>query len=163
MQPLRGATLHKKGMANLTNEQKKEWAQLLFTREALTQKEVATRVGISEKTMSKWVNENDKQWERLRQSIIVTKEEQLRRIYEQLDELNYMISQRDKGARYANAKEADTMVKLTSAARNLETEASLSDIIEVSKRLLNWLRGFDLEKAKQMSGIIDSFIKDQTR
>jgi len=156
-------TLQIKSMATLSIAQKKEWAKLLFTKESLSQKEVASRVGVSEKTISKWVNDNEGAWLRLRQSIIVTKEEQLRRIYEQLDELNSVISLRGSGFRYATPKEADTMSKLTASARNLETEASLSDIIEVSKRLLNWLRSFDLEKAKEFSSVIDSFIKDQSR
>jgi transcriptional regulator with XRE-family HTH domain len=39
-------------MANLTIEQRREWAQLLYTKENLTQKEIAERVGISVQTMS---------------------------------------------------------------------------------------------------------------
>jgi predicted transcriptional regulator len=142
---------------------KKELAKLLFIRENLSQKEIAERVEVTEVTVSKWVNENDAEWKRLRQSVIITKEEQLRRIYEQLDELNQEIMRREKGQRYASTKEADTMVKLTSAANNLETDASIADIVEVSKRFLNWLRPVDLDKTKEISQFLDSFIKDQLR
>ena len=34
-------------MAELTNEQKKAWAKTLYTRETLTQAEIAERVGVS--------------------------------------------------------------------------------------------------------------------
>jgi len=142
-------------------EQKKELAKLLFVNEKLSQKEIAQRVEISEKTLSRWVN--DGQWRKLRQSLLVTKEEQLRRIYEQIDELNTAIASREPGQRYANTKDADTLSKLTSAAKNLESEASISDIISVAKRFLNWLRPLDIDKAKEISLLIDAFIKDQLK
>lgn len=142
---------------------KKEYAKLLFTQENLSQKECAEKAHVSEQTMTKWVNENNGEWKRLRQSLIVTKKEQLSRIYEQLDELNQKIRIQPAGSRYASTKEADTLVKLTAAAKNLETEASVSDIIEVGMRFLNYLRKIDLEKTKEISGYFDSFIKDQLK
>ncbi len=144
---------------------KKEHAKLLFTQEKLSQKEIAEKVyiNVSEQTISKWVNANNGEWRRLRQSFIVTKKEQLSRIYEQIDEITQMIQTREQGKRYVNSKEADILVKLTAAAKNLETEASVSDIIEVSMRFLNWLRPIDLEKAKEISGYLDDFIKDQLK
>jgi DNA-binding XRE family transcriptional regulator len=141
--------------------EKKEWAKTIYIREQLTQKETARRVKVTEKTMSSWVNKEG--WEKLRQSIIVTKEEQLRRIYMQIDELNSFIMDLEPGHRFANSKQADTINKLASAARKLETEASIADIIEVSKRFLNWLRQTDFEKAKDVSNLIDAFIKDSLK
>jgi len=142
---------------------KKEYARLLFTQEKLSQKEVAEKANVSEQTMTKWVNANKGEWKRLRQSYVVTKKEQLSRIYEQIDEITQVIQQREQGQRYVNSKEADILVKLTAAVKNLETEASVSDIIEVSMRFLNWLRPVDLEKAKEISGYLDNFIKDQLK
>ncbi len=144
----------------MTVHEKKDFAKILFTKENLSQKEIAERVGVAEKTVSKWVNENDEEWKRLRQSVIVTKEQQLRRIYDQLDELNATIMKREPGKRYADSKEADTMVKLTAAAKNLETDASVADIIEVQKRFLNWLRKLAPQKAKEVASMVDDFIKD---
>lgn len=144
-------------------DQKKELAKLLFIKENLSQKEIAEKVGVAEKTISKWVNANSEEWKRLRQSIIITKDEQLRRIYDQLDEITKCISQREDGKKYSIKGEADTIVKLTTAAKNLETDASVADIIEVSKRFLNWLRPVDLNKAKEISSLLDSFIKDQLK
>src|ERR1035437_10125431 len=142
---------------------KKEHAKLLFTMEKLSQKEIAERVNVSEQTITKWVNANNGEWRRLRQNLIVTKKEQLSRIYEQLDEITEEIQTREKGKRYVNSKEADILVKLTAAARNLETETSLAEIIEVGMRFLNWMRPVDLEKAKEFSGYFDGFIKDQLK
>lgn len=144
-------------------DQKKELAKLLFTREGLSQKEIAERVGTSEQTISKWVNANEGEWRRMRQSLIITKEEQLHRIYEQLEEITLAIKKKEVGSRYAGSKDADVIVKLTAAAKNLESEASIADIVEVSKRFLNWLRPVDLEKAKEFAVFIDAFLKDQLK
>ena len=147
----------------MNTSDKKEWAKLLYTREPvkITQKEVARRVGVSERTMSKWVA--NERWDQLRQSIIVTKEEQLRRLYMQIDELNTAIFEREPGERFATSTQADTLNKLASAAKKLETEASIADVIEVSKRFLNWLRQNEFEKAKELSNLFDAFIKDTIR
>jgi transposase len=142
---------------------KKEHAKLLFTQENLSQKEIAEKVNVSEQTITKWVNANDGEWKRLRQSLVITKKEQLSRIYEQIDEITQTIQLREKGKRYTDSKEADILVKLTAAAKNLETEASVSDIIEVAMRFLNFMRPIDLEKTKEISGYFDSFIKEQLK
>lgn len=143
----------------LTNTQKKDWAKLLFIKENLTQKEIAERVGVTAKTMSSWVNNPKENWEILKSSIIITKSEELSRIYMQVNEINTFIFDKPVGNRFASSKEADILSKLTASARNLETETSVSDVIEVFKRFSNWLRAVDLEKAKEFISYQDAFIK----
>lgn len=144
-------------MSALTNKQKKEWAKTEYVVRNLSQKEVAEIVGVSAVTMSKWVKEGN--WDELRRQMLVTREKQLARLYTQFDELTRMIENRQPGERYANSKEADTLNKLTSAIRAMETDASIADVVEVSKRLLNWLRPMNQAKAIEISGIFNDFIK----
>jgi len=144
-------------MAGLSLTQKKEWAQLLFTREGMLQKEIAVKVGVSPQTIVKWVQ--DGAWNKLKQSMLITREEQLRRLYMQLDELNNFIMTREEGQRFANSKEADSISKLAVAIRTLESEANIADIVEVTKRFLNWLRPVSPEKARDIAGIFDDFIR----
>ena len=61
---------------NITNEQKKELAKILYTKENLTQAEIAEREGTSRVTMGKWIKSEN--WEMLKVSITITKEEQLK-------------------------------------------------------------------------------------
>jgi transcriptional regulator with XRE-family HTH domain len=159
--PLIGVVLLKIKLMKI--EQKKELAKLLFVRENLSQKELAVKVGVAEKTISKWVNANEEEWKRMRQSLVVTKEEQLRHFYDQVDELNQAIRSREPGKRYATNKDADTLSKLTSSIKNLETETSISEIIEVSRGYLNWLRPIDIEKAKETANLMDAYIKEKLR
>jgi transcriptional regulator with XRE-family HTH domain len=144
-----------------TNQQKKEFAKLLYVKEGVTvQKELAERVGVSEQTISKWVNKEN--WQQFRASMIITKEEQLSRLYQQLTELNDYINNREPGKRFANTKEADTLSKLTSAIRQLETETSLADSIEVLKKFIIHIRQDDFVKAKEVTALADGFLKTLT-
>jgi transposase len=148
-------------MAELNREQKKELAQLLYTRNNFTQKEVAKKVGVSEVTMSKWLNAGN--WDALKTSITATREEQLRRLYLQLAEYNTAIESRKQGERYPNSKEADAMNKIASVIEKLERETGAVDILNVSKKMLDWLRKFDLKKAQELSALFDAFLKDNLR
>jgi transcriptional regulator with XRE-family HTH domain len=150
-------------MTDLTIKQKKEWAKTLYLNDNMKQKEIAVKVGVTEKTLSKWINDPDENWDMLKSSVIITKEQELRRIYMQINELNTLIMSRAVGSRFSNTKEADTLSKLTASARSLETDASVADIIEVFKRFLTWLREFDLPKAKELSDLQDAFIKHVMR
>jgi transposase-like protein len=151
-------------MANttkLTRENKKAWALSEYLHSNLTQKEIAEKVSVSEQTLSKWVNEG--KWNTLKAGVTMTRESELVRMYNQLTELNNDINTREPGKRYASSKEADVITKLASAIRSLETEASVGDIISVSKRFLTWLRAFDLKSAQTITPLFDSFIKDSLK
>lgn len=150
-----------KNLIKMKISEKKDWAKLLYTREGLTQKEIATKVGVSAVTINNWVKKEN--WDLLKQSLLVTKDMQLRRLYLQLDELNTVIMKRDIGARFPDSKEADTINKLTGSIRTMETEASIADIVEVCKRLLTWLRPVNPVKAMEMATTFDEFIKESLK
>jgi transcriptional regulator with XRE-family HTH domain len=146
---------------SLSNTQKKEWAKLIFLNENLLQKDIAAKVGVTPKTIGDWIkNEN---WEQLKSSLIITKENELRRIYMQLSELNDHIFSREPGARFADSKEADTLNKLAATARSLETDTSVAEIIEVAKNFIQFVRKEDNEKAKEITKLFDEFIKSKLR
>lgn len=144
-------------MGNLTIKQKQEWAEQLITQQNLTQKEAAQKVGVSTVTMNKWYKKFG--WEDLKQSLLVTRQSQLKRLYMQMDELNTAIMNRPEGERFANSKEADTLSKLAGAIKTMETEASIADVVEVSKRFLNFIRRSSPDKAIDVANMFDEFIK----
>jgi len=69
----------------------KDYAKRLFI-EGNTQKEIARRLGRTEKTIGKWKEEG--KWDELRKSLLVTKDTQLTSFYNQLDRLNKEIESR---------------------------------------------------------------------
>lgn len=139
--------------------QKKEHAKLLYTVEGLTVgKELAERVGVSPQTISKWINSEE--WEMIRASLIMTRESELRRLYRRLTFLNDTIEEREvKEKKPITNAEADTLVKISASIRNMETDVSVSEAIEVLKNFINSVRSNNLALAKIMTVEADHFIK----
>lgn len=146
-------------MADLTNAQKKEWAKTLYMRENLTQQEIAERVGVSRVTVSNWVRAG--KWEEQKAGLTLTRQEQVANLYRQVAEINRAISARAEWERFPNSKEADILGKLSAAIRNMEQETGIADIISVLTGFIEWLRPFDLEKAKELTRLADAYIKDK--
>lgn len=136
---------------------KRENAKALFITGQYQQKEIAELVGVTAQTITRWVTAE--KWDVELASLTITKEKQLARYYAQINEINEVIAKRDKGERYANSKEADTLLKLSSAAQKLETETGVRDIVDVSIGLLEWVRSFDVDRAKELSDLFDGYIK----
>ncbi|MDM8176852.1 putative DNA-binding transcriptional regulator [Olivibacter sp. 47] len=145
----------------LTTAQKKDWAKTLFLREKITQKEIAIRTGISQQSISKWVNEEG--WDKIKTYSILTKEEELARLYSQIRELNDSIDQKPIGKRFADSKESDTLAKLSATIKSLETETSVRNVIEASMEVVNFFRTVDLDKAKLLTECFDLYIKANLR
>jgi len=141
------------------NNIKKQWAKHLYIYDNLTQKEIAAKVGITEKTLSKWVNDPKENWEMLKSSLTITKAQELKRLYIQLAEINNFIAGKEPGKRYANTLEADIISKLSAAIKNLETETSVSDTIDACIDINKWLKSVDFAKAQEFVHIQDEFIK----
>ena len=145
----------------LDNNQKRQWAQLLYTKELLTQKEIAEKVGVSAVTVNRWVDKYD--WKAIRDSISLTKESELARVRAQLTALNDEIMNREPGCRYPSSGEADTQVKLSTTIKNLTTEVEINEIIDVSIEFTKWLQPMDFEKAQEFAGFFDSFIRHKLK
>lgn len=148
-------------MARMTNQQKKEWAKLLYTKEHLLQKEIAEKVGVTPKTVSKWVT--TEMWDKLRISLSVTREEQLSHLYSHLSEINASIASREDGERFPNAKEADTITKLSSSIDKLERESGVGEVVSAFSQFVRWLRERNLEEAQRIAPLLDDFVKYKLR
>lgn len=125
------------------------------------QKQLALKVGVSEKTMSKWVREGE--WEKLRMNIPLVKQEQLQAMLTELQQLNEFISTKPEGLRYADSKEADIRRKLVADIEALEGEAGIADTISVANGFTRWLAKVDVEKAQEIGLLLDSYIKEILR
>lgn len=143
------------------NIDKKDIAKSLYLNGNYTQEEIAEKVGSTRQTVSRWIKDGG--WEELKASITITPTQILAGLNRQIVEINNNISNRKEGERFATVAEADTLAKLASAIKKIETDIGIADIIDVSIRFTNWLRPLDLEKAKEFTNLLDAFIKDQTK
>ena len=96
-------------------------------------------------------------------NLLQTREERISSTLAQLDELDRSIADKEQGKRFPSTAEADIRRKLTADLEALEQEASIRDIYNVSHKLLDWLRTYDLDKAKELSDYFDSYIKEKMK
>lgn len=144
-----------------TLEMKKDLAKILFTREKLEQKIIAQRVGVSEKTVSSWVNENDGAWRRERQRMLISKSDQLNSFYSQLEKLNEQI---ETAGGVPDSKQADIQIKLTASIRNLETDLAIADIVEAGMRFIKHIQQVGTtDQVKDFVELWNSFIQSEIK
>lgn len=173
----------------LKKTEQKEYAKFLFTEKNSTQKDIAERVGVTEKTLIKWINENDGEWKKLKKSLLTTKPQQIKMLYDQLARLNEDIATRpiitesmtktvkidkegkptEKRPEYdpvvlsniPTSKEADTIIKITNAISKLEGETSIGDSVNVGMEFCEFVRDIDFAQAQKFSEFFDLFIRQQ--
>lgn len=139
------------------DKQTRDLARELFLKANLTGKEIAERLSVNEKTISRW--RTDENWDSLMTTYTMTKANQMDLLVQQLRVINENIMSRESNDRFATSKEADIIIKLTQAIKNLETELSASDVVDVCIRFTSWIKDQDPEKAKEITLLFDKFIK----
>lgn len=135
----------------------KDYAKILYIKDKILQKEIAEKTGRSEKTISKWVIEG--KWEKERKNFILTRQEQMGNLLDELAELNAFIKKKAEGVRFADAKEGDVRRKLIKDIKELETKASKPEAVSACMALLEFIRKVDLKVAQELGFYINGFIK----
>ena len=135
----------------------RELAKLLFVSEGLTQKEIAIRCEVTEKTVSRWKEEDS--WDKLRRSLLMVKEEQLTDLYSKLEDLNSHI--RDTKGNIVDSRDVDAIAKLTSSIKQLEQDTNVGDVISVAKKIIHFIQEDDIEFAQKLTNYFDLFIKSE--
>lgn len=143
----------------ISKAQEREYARILYVSERITFKEISERTGVTEKTIGKWAVADN--WDKLRKSLLTTKQNQLVHWYNQLEALNEDIAKRDMPV--PDSKEADIMSKITSNIQRLETETGIGEYVEVSRKLLTFVQSIDLDDAKRFKNYIDEFINSKLK
>lgn len=144
------------GKASISDKQ--YLAKILYTRENLEQKIIAKKVVVSEKTISRWVNEFN--WKALRNRLVVGKEEILSGLYDELAELQLSLQKKANGEKYSDSKQADIKIKLTASIRNLETELAIADLVESGIRFIKHVQKVGtIEQVIELSDLWNSFIQ----
>ena len=175
----------------LKKTEQKEYAKFLFTEKNLTQKEIAEKVGITEKTLKTWIDANDGEWRKLKKSLMTTKAQQISMLYDQLARINEEIECRPivrksmtipvkldkegnpthKAPEYdpiilsnvPTSKEADIITKITNSIQKLEGETSIGETVQTAMAFCEYVRDFDFEMAQRISEHFDMFIRQQLK
>ncbi len=144
----------------LSSTQKKEWAKVLFLNSNMTQKDIALKVGISQNSISKWVDKE--KWDILKTTLTTTAENELRSLYKQLGLLN------KQNEAYLEDDDPDTnpdydrLRKLTKSIFELQNKKSgMGDIYLLMMDFITFINRDNMEDAKIVNNYADAFIKDR--
>jgi len=142
----------------MTRQETREYAYLLFSKnDGLTLEQIATKCDVHPNTITRWRKKY--RWDETRETLLTTRQEQLRRLYMQLGELNDHIMEKPEGQRFANKSEADAMTQITRSIANLEKDMSVGTVIDVFVPFLQFVAKLDGEQAKKIVELQDAYVK----
>lgn len=141
---------------SLSIKEKKEYAWLLFKDGSYTQKLIAEKVDVAERTISEW--KTKERWEQKAKSIKQTREENLINLHTQWAALNLLIEKEQKNI--PTSAQADIIKKLAASIRDLENEVGYTEAYQVCKKLVIHIQKLDIDKAKELMDYVDSFMQD---
>jgi len=146
-------------MKTLKLKTKKDLAKSLFLTN-MSQKEIADKLNVTEKTISKWVITGA--WREERDARELTVERELPRILAQFKELNDSIQARAEGKRFATNAEVQILREYKNMLLSLDN-MPLANTVNVLQSFLRFMKTVDIAKAKDFSNYIDVFIQREAQ
>lgn len=140
--------------------EKKEIARHLYLTQGMTQKQIATEVGVSERTIYTWIHQYS--WDKLKQAAYQAPVTITESICSELAELQADIASREKGKRFPDPKEAETIRKLVIALEKLKKYPSLSLNMQVLETFKNFIRPIDKEFACKLADYMERFLSGKS-
>lgn len=130
----------------VTLSEKKQRAYQLFVASTLNRKEIATQIGITEKTLRGWIEAGD--WETIRNSRLITQPELRKNAYAQLAAL-----QKEIAEKHNNVPPKAVSDALSSVLRQIEllSDQPLFRYIEVLDDFTNWMSTHNPQQLKLMA------------
>ena len=138
------------------NDNKRQIARTLFVQGGMTQKEIASKLEVTEQTISRWAKKDH--WDELKKNVMSGKQETLRSLYTELQELQTII---EENGGVADSKQADIRRKLITDIRQLETRYSVSQTVQIGMDFCEFLKEIDFDLAGKISRYFQSFIDEQ--
>lgn len=136
-------------------------AKELYLTGNYTQKQISEMVGISETSIGKWKRED--KWDDLKDSILITREAELKRLYKQLAYLNDYTDGIIENEGKPDTKIFDAVSKCTAAIKALEIDLSIAEKVDVGTAFINLVMKEDVDLAKQIVKWFDIFIKESIK
>jgi predicted transcriptional regulator len=139
---------------------RKDFARTLFI-QGQSKPEIADRAGISENTLSKWVDEE--KWDAMRKSLTTTKTEQLSFLYEILAKMTAEGRAAMDDDDPKTNPDYDGITKITRAIERLEKETNVGEMIQTGIDFLTFMKGEDIDVAKLFNKWFMIFIQEKIK
>lgn len=141
----------------MKNQEKKEKARALYLNSSFNHKEIASQVGVTEKTLRKW--RDDEEWETLKELKTITRSNLLQDAYGQLKTINSQIEELDKSDIKTLKMLFDAKAVLGKEIDRL-SESPLHVYIGVSDEFINWVGSNYPKELKNITSLTYEFIED---
>ncbi|MBF0576608.1 hypothetical protein [Dysgonomonas sp. GY617] len=133
-------------------------ARSLYMTGQFTQTQLADIVGVVPRTIMRWAEAES--WDVILESTKSSKEKRIAKYKGYLKSIEEKIESREStNDAYPTTAEIDQMTKLESIIKKLQDNASIGEIVMYSKNVCTFVQGYDVEKAKELVGVFDAYIK----
>ncbi len=133
----------------------KEIAQILFLQNRLSQKEIAEKLEVSQQTVTRWAKAGN--WDALRKNLLTSKSTRLSELYDELEEFNRMIRDKDD-YKVADSKQADARRKLIMDIKALEGQCSIAQITTTGMEFCEFVKTAAPDIAPQVVELFNAFV-----
>lgn len=141
----------------LTNKDKKELALSYFLHSQMSQQEIATRVEVSENTLSTW--KKDGKWDVEKGALTATRPKLITSFYRQIELIEASAVDATGKKIPLDTKQAQSIRMISKSISELDKNLSIDLYIQVVEEFLTWFFGAKPELAKDALPYIDRFIK----
>ena len=139
--------------------EKQDQARNLYFQTGLNQSQIAALIGVSQKTVSLWINEG--KWktlkERAEQSPIIFIEQMV----SELQELHCAIASRPVGERFATLQEAEVRRKITLSIKSLQEQQTAGVHAEVLTNFTSYVSRKSTEHAQILVQYADRYLRGE--
>lgn len=139
----------------MANKETKELARLYFMR-GETQKSIANKVGVTEKTVSRWVDKEG--WAEKRAAENITRPELVNKLLITINKLIEQVNESDDPDLISGL--GDKLSKLSTTIEKLDKKANVVDAIEVFMAFGKWMQyrsSFDSEITPELLKAINKY------
>lgn len=139
----------------MANKETKELARLYFMR-GETQKSIANKVGVTEKTVSRWVDKEG--WAKKRAAENITRPELVNKLLITINKLIEQVNESDDPVLISGL--GDKLSKLSTTIEKLDKKANVVDAIEVFMAFGKWMQyrsSFDSEITPELLRAINKY------
>lgn len=138
---------------------KQNQARNLYFQTTLTQAQIAELIGVSQRTVSNYINDN--KWKLLKQRAEQAPALMLEQMHSELQELNEAIASRPFGQRFPTKEEAEIRRKTLTSINLINTRQSAGYYSQVFMNFINWVYKQNIKDAQFITRYADKFLKGQ--
>ena len=145
-------------MAILNKQQQKELARMYYILQGLTARETAEKIGVSEKTLSKWIEDNG--WKALKAGELTKPDKLIGSCYDNIIAIQDAVRNEKRAM---TSKEADAIYKISLTIKAVNKEFSIDVYSSVLQEYFNFIKTIDLPLTQASIDLADNFFQHKIK